>query len=291
MSGPASYHPPHSSGTSTSPPGSRYVPLWEPSPSADAPTQLCRTVMPQCFCDLCTGAGRHMEGAPQRRTAYADHMKAQQTRDLFCGRHDTVSSERLEGAASLAAFSDRTPTCHPPFNITPFQHPSHTAPAAPISDDLTTSMLLQPARLAAIKTHIAAYRLPQALSFSFPPLAPTSMFPGPCGYSQWDQGPVGLRCDVQGNAATLLHVSFLQAHYEDTRELLSGATGNLPDSISSLDHILRTEIARMEQFRRSEWTRQQYLPRRAKAAEQPPSQPFYCNTGNLAISFVLDTND
>ena len=106
-----------------------------------------------------------------------------------------------------------------------------------------------------VEERIASYRLPVRLRFSFPPLAPTSHYPGPYHGLAWDDGPSGLAHDDEANYASIIHVHFVQSIETLMRKRYPD--GVLPSRLLPTLQILVKEMARMETFRMKQWTLQQ----------------------------------
>lgn len=233
--------------------------------------------MRQCYCDACTRYGKHIGGSPQYRSAYSVHQKAQNVRDLLrqssASPLETVQQATLPGAPQPHLTTDDGPSSGTYIPLRPPGFRLIESPSTPKSRHSDT--------MSVIETRIQAFRLPPTLSFSFPPLAPTSMYPGEGGDVSWEQGPSGLRSDVPANADILLHVAFLQTHLAQIEER-PRPDNDSSEPVRALRNLLRSELGRMERLRRDEWGRQQYLLADAAAPGrgQSSSSPIYCNTGN-----------
>ncbi|KAI0706637.1 hypothetical protein C8Q76DRAFT_696813 [Earliella scabrosa] len=129
------------------------------------------------------------------------------------------------------------------------------SPDCQIADAITQSF----SRYIVVIGHYRGFVQPQNVDFMYPPTVPTAMYPGPNHDQSWREGPVALRQESPSNASVLLHISTLL--------MARDAVDRDPHlrNQQELRRIVLAEMNKLEQWRMSQWIRQQ------RAARDPNS--------------------
>ena len=179
-----------------------------------------------CFCDACGPTG-----ALQARATISVHGKAQQARARF-------SSVPGDGS---------TPPAPEPLTVDAFE--STTTPVAIAGSDHPTEQTQGPlCTMRRLERRLTSFTRPSCLIFRTPPRTPTEMYPGPGTDDVWLDGAAALRVEAGTNAVVLLHVHFLETMLNNVR---------VNEGYEDIADRIRRELAALENWRMSEWTRQQ----------------------------------
>lgn len=161
------------------------------------------------------------QGALQARSTISIHAKAQETRSRLSGVETNESPHvpaRQHAGRSLEATTHEQRTRLP---------------------------------VGTIESRLEQFIRPQGLKFRYPPETPTAMYPGSGDDETWNEGPSSLRAEDPVTANVLLHLSFLLRARESVQ------SNYLEGGYFRLRERVLTQLAEMEVWRMSEWTRQQ----------------------------------
>lgn len=183
-----------------------------------------------CLCLQCTSHGQRPEGSLQSKSNKQRHAKDQKFLNIELENLAEVEKATLRAILEKDSAENS------------IEDPLWRGSAMHI--DVTNHKGTLAGRTA---RHGVSFSFPNRLVFRYPPISPTSMYPGPLAcseYDDWTNGPSALNPDELSNAPILLHIQYLIG------TLNSRPRSHLP---------LYQELQRMENFRQSEWHKQQLL--------------------------------
>ncbi|RDB30843.1 hypothetical protein Hypma_005801 [Hypsizygus marmoreus] len=222
-----------------------------------------------CLCTVCTEDGRNPLGSPQSRTIRSQHLKAQRARNL------TSHVRSLEEETLLTTLSVREDSQG--------EDPLWRGWQGQLDDEddghrglvYDRSWILEPLNrcrtiglfllnttesseqnmLQDIVVHlqekIDGFARPRDILFSFPPKAPSDMYPGP---RLWKIGPASIVQTVRTNAQILLYLEFLE-ETEQVLKAMKPINSEDREKVRKATAKIQEEVLKLLTFRELEWDR------------------------------------